>query len=58
MPLDDQPPAIVKAIVTRGPPAGRVAANLHLSLVQTSLRQGAAPAARKPAAVDGKAKVR
>ena len=54
--LDDQHGAIVKAIVARDPAAARAAANLHLSFVQTSLREGTAPPARKPAAGVSKAK--
>lgn len=48
--LDEQHGAIVKAIVARDPAAARAAANLHLSFVQTSLREDAAPPTRKRAA--------
>ncbi|MDH6257538.1 FCD domain-containing protein [Bradyrhizobium sp. BR13661] len=56
--LDDQHEAIVKAIVARDPAAARDAANLHLSFVQTSLREDAAPPVRKRAAAVSKAKRR
>ena len=46
--LDEQHAAIVKAIVARDHDAARAAANLHLSFIQASLREIAAPP-RKPA---------
>lgn len=54
--LDDQHEAIVTAIVDRDPIAARAAANLHLSFVQTSLREDGAPPARKRTATVSKAK--
>jgi GntR family transcriptional repressor for pyruvate dehydrogenase complex len=54
--LDDQHGEIVKAIIARDPAAARAAANLHLSFVQNSLRESAAPPARKRATAVGKAK--
>ena len=56
--LDDQHGAIVKAIVARDPAAARTAANVHLSFVQSSLREAAAPAPRKRAAAASKGKRR
>lgn len=52
--LDDQHEAIVTAIVDRDPIAARAAANLHLSFVQTSLREDPASPARKRAATKAK----
>ena len=43
--LDEQHVAIVKAIVARDHDAARAAANLHLSFIQTSLREAASDAA-------------
>jgi GntR family transcriptional repressor for pyruvate dehydrogenase complex len=51
--LDEQHAEIVKAIVARDHDAARAAANLHLSFIQNSLREIAAPA-RKRAGVRGK----
>ena len=48
--LDDQHAAIVKAIVARDHDAARAAANLHLSFIQASLREIAAPARKRTAA--------
>ncbi|WP_418320980.1 FCD domain-containing protein [Piscinibacter sakaiensis] len=45
--LDDQHVEIVKAIVARDPVAARNAANLHLSFIQTSLREIGQPVAAK-----------
>jgi len=56
--LDDQHGDIVKAIVARDPGAARAAANLHLSFIQSSLRESAPAPARKRAAAVGKAKRR
>lgn len=51
--LDDQHEAIVKAIALRDPVAARSAANLHLSFVQTSLRESASIEKRKLTAIGG-----
>lgn len=56
--LDEQHGEIVKAIVARDPAAARTAANLHLSFVQTSLREVAVPPVRKRVAAVSKAKPR
>ncbi|HEY2254490.1 MAG TPA: FCD domain-containing protein [Variovorax sp.] len=45
--LDDQHAAIVKAIIARDHDAARTAANLHLSFIQASLREIAAPARKR-----------
>jgi len=47
--LDEQHAAIVKAIVARDHDAARAAANLHLSFIQASLREIAAPAKKRTA---------
>jgi GntR family transcriptional regulator, transcriptional repressor for pyruvate dehydrogenase complex len=45
--LDDQHSAIVKAIIARDRDAARTAANLHLSFIQTSLREISAPVRKR-----------
>jgi GntR family transcriptional repressor for pyruvate dehydrogenase complex len=47
--LDEQHAEIVKAIVARDQDAARAAANLHLSFIQASLREIAAPATKRAA---------
>lgn len=48
--LDEQHAQIVKAVVARDADAARAAANLHLSFIQASLREIAAPVRKRPAA--------
>ncbi len=54
--LDDQHADIVKAIIARDHDAARAAANLHLSFIQTSLREIDAPPPRKRAPGRARAK--
>jgi GntR family transcriptional regulator, transcriptional repressor for pyruvate dehydrogenase complex len=54
--LDDQHTEIVKAIIARDHDAARAAANLHLSFIQTSLREIDPPVPRKRPATRARAK--
>jgi len=46
--LDDQHTAVVKAIIARDHDAARASANLHLSLIQASLREISMPVRKRP----------